>query len=221
MNGIYLLKYIYKYIKYKINNRIKYDRKKYVKINHKNIYNYLNKSNIKYINDKFFVYRMDLIYIIKQSLHCCWLIKDKNVLIINFKNNISLAYTYLIININNLDDIKIYNHDNISTITYKCLLNDTRIQYYFDNEFICNITYYKKNVYKNRKLIPKKNSLNNKYYIMLKKGKILKMYEKNMHYGNLLYYKNYNIYIKFYVFSDVWFYNALFGPIRKIKLLFI
>ena len=70
--------YKYKYIKNNIKNRIKY-----VKINYKNIYNYLTTSNIKYINNKIInlINLFNLINIIKISLHC-WLIKDKNLLLI-------------------------------------------------------------------------------------------------------------------------------------------
>jgi len=57
-----------------------------------------------------------------------------------------------------------------------CFLNNIIIDTKYI-EFIC-INYYKKNVcktiYKNHKIIPKKNSINNIYYIMFKNGKILK-----------------------------------------------
>ena len=134
-----MLKFTLKIIKYI--KTFKYNKNKYIKINIKNIYNYLTIRNIAYINKKITYYGnieslyicidfnfLDAIKISNQS----WLIKDKNILIIeyyydHYKYDCNL---FIYININNIDDIKIYKYENNYYKSYTNILNCIYVSFF-------------------------------------------------------------------------------------------
>ena len=165
---------------------------KYIKINTKNIYNYLTIDDIIYINKKFEYRQINLINAIKNNIGS-WLIKDKNILLINLKDTID-KLLIIIININNLDNIKI--HHNYYINSFVCLLNNIRVDYY--NKRI-NIVYFSKNKVCEKTLngnVIIKNDLHI-YYKNFIKHKI-NVYYRNHFIDYNFYYQKYKIYIKYY-----------------------
>jgi len=236
-----MLKFTLKVIKYiKKNN---YNKQKYIKINTKNIYNYITDNNIKYINDKINSYGniiyydtlidfslLDSLKINKQT----FIIKDKNLLIIEHCSIFIDYYNFFIfININNLDDIKIYKYNNKYIISYSNLLNNIYVRYI--NSFsltvynnTTKIKFIKKNTETNLNIITgiRKNRLNNKnyknqefifHYKNFKINKIEDIYPYNSY---IFYYINYKIYINYKAPSYVRRYYTNLS-IRKIKFLLI
>ena len=238
-----MLKFTLKIIKY-IKN--KYNNTKYIKINTENIYNYLTYGNMDYISKKICYYikinnkytyfsLLDFIKISKQS----WLIKDKNVLIIqyyyqqiDYENQHADYNLFLFINIKNLDDIKIYKYENNCYKVYINILNNIFVKYI--NSF--NFSVYKyteiKNIEKPNKTNLnylkkiKKTRLNNKnnenkelifHYKNLKINKIRDLYHN---YSYIFNYINYKIYIKFSLLEQrLYYYRNL--RLGKIQLLLI
>jgi len=198
---------------------------KYVSINTRNIFNYLTNINIIYIYNKI---RLNLIHSINICKKC-WLIKSKNVLIIIFDKNEDNNIC-IFININNLNDIKIYKYENYIYM-YKSILNN--IISVYNNSYLRiyypNRKYVYNDYYINYTKIPKKNKFNNRlYYITYKmknniKNKI-KIENEYKNIENLFYYHNSVVLIYIKIRKPEGLYSLYFrqnNAIRKIKLILI
>ena len=176
-----------------------------LKINLENIYNYLTNENIIFINNVIYkiYYNYDLLYILNKNEYFLYNLK-KNYIIINNYNPV------VIINLNNINDIKIYyDRQSLNKILKK--------QIYYNNDDIY-IGYYKnqKHIIDNYKKKTKKIYLNNinkrviniykeNYYyiytinknIITKKIRINHIYCSNLGIDIMyIYTYNYKIYIK-------------------------
>jgi len=206
------MKGINKYNKYKITNI-----KKFIKINNTNIYKYLTSSDILYINNKIKLYLNSIIFNLIDIIKLYndnWLIKNKNILLINYKNII------FSININNLDDIILYNkYKKITNFLLNNIIkNKTSLKY--SNDIIIRNKYTTSNY----NVIIKKNLFNKIFSIFynIKNFKLTKLIDENLNFGNVFYYYKYNIYIKFWSTYSDWYLNyRQEAAIRKIKLLLI
>lgn len=208
---------MHKYIHNKLIKLIKFIKfKKYVKINDKNIYKYLTNKNINIINYNNYVKYCD----------CCWLIKDKNIMLCRY-----IGSNLMVINLNNINNIKIYYHNYSNSChkklyEYRDILNNIVVKYYI---LQTNYYYNNKNIYiykcKYENKIEKKKNQYTIIYKNYKKNRIFKEIKEYYYYYNLFYYKNYKIYIKFYVnfiYGYIFVnYKKILHIINKNKLLLI